>query len=81
MAVRVRWPDGSEDQSETFGQLLKSLLSWQWRRMSMPQFKRELANRAAVWSATHIETEATGQEFFRELERAGMLEIIEPIPE
>jgi hypothetical protein len=40
----------------------------------------DMAHRAFNWSLTVVETGGTAEEFFRELERAHMIRIEQPMP-
>lgn len=77
----VRWPDGSWLSAESWGKMLKLVIDEQWQPMSGHQLRRDMARRARRWSGTHIDTDGSAEDFFRELDRAQMLSIAEPLPQ
>lgn len=81
MAVGVKWPNGSKDTAETWEELEEGLRKKQWVEYTgQAAFRNELAVRALRWSRTEIETDGNSRDFFYELERAGMLTVIERVP-
>lgn len=77
----VHWPDGSWLTAESWGKMLKVLADEQWTPMSGTRLRREMARRARRWSGMHIDTDGSCEEFFREMERAQMLVVAEPVTE
>lgn len=78
--ARVVWPDGSESQGRTWDELLWRLVDDQWDADELDDFtlREEMAFRAKQWSGTRIDwADVNAREFFRELERARMLQILE----
>lgn len=77
--ARVIWPDGSETQARSWAALLRKVADDQWDELDDDELVAELAFRAKVWSDTRVDTTLNARGFFRELERADMLTIMEDV--
>jgi len=73
---RVRWSNGSVTAAATWQELLDKVRQLQWWDWSEDTFRQILAKRAERWSSTVIDFDAPPDELFRELERAGLVEIL-----
>lgn len=71
--VAVRWPDGKVQTAETWEDLEEQVRVSQYDIPAKESFREHMANRAKKWSGTEIMTSGTSNDFFWELERAGML--------
>lgn len=75
---RVRWSNGHVDTARTWQTLLDRIRYSQWTVWTEEQFRAVLAKRALRWSGTEIDYLARPRRLFRELERAGMVEVLNP---
>jgi len=78
--ARVVWPDGTESQAATWADMLERLCADQWDEELADDYemREEMGYRAKQWSGTRIDYEYTNpREFFRELERARLLIVME----
>lgn len=75
--VAVEWGDGRVDSAGTWAVLLELLRAKQWGGLSEQTFRLEMAKRALRWSKTVIDPWVPARKFFRELERAHMLIVLE----
>jgi hypothetical protein len=73
---RVRWSNGSVTGAATWQELLDKVRQLQWWDWSEENFRMVLAKRADRWSNTTIDFDAPADELFRELQRAGLVEIL-----
>lgn len=70
----VVFPDGSRLTARTWSGLERKLHSDSWNRhLSVAKFRREFGRRAKNWSGTRIDSELVSEQWFEELERAGLL--------
>lgn len=75
--VRIRWPDGKEYGGNSWSDLLRRINALPWNEhMDESEFRQELARRAYVWSETIVNPAAPPATLFRELAKAGALEIL-----
>ena len=75
--TKVLWPDKSTQEAPTFEALFAGLNDEQMIERSERDFRRELRRRCKVWSETEIVKGGTHRELFYELERAGLLLILD----
>lgn len=73
----VIWPDGHYDSAPTWEGVFDLIRSEQWDDYSRAGFRRELGRRCRIWSGVEIDVTADYPEFFRSLEGAGFLRIVE----
>lgn len=74
--VAVRWSNGQIDTARSWQELLDLVRKTQWSLMPEDEFRYMLAKRAWRWSLTPVDTEATPRRFFKQLERARLVEIL-----
>lgn len=67
------FPDGSRIEADTWSALEAVLRSDNWNPSHKAKFRAEFANRAKNWSGTVIDSELVSEQWFEELERAGLL--------
>lgn len=75
--IRVRWPDGGVMTAWNWHMLLDRARRTQWSAHGDRQFRAQMAQRARIWAATNVRTQGTIQEFFLDLEKAGMVRILD----
>ena len=75
---RVRWSNGHVDAAPTWQGLLNGVRKTQWTPWDEEMFRAVLAKRAYRWSGTSIDAGARPARLFRELQRAGLVEILNP---
>jgi hypothetical protein len=73
----VLWSNGQVDEAGTWRFLLDLVRKTQWEQMDDADFRAALAKRAWRWSRTSVDiTDCSPRLVFRELERAGLVEIL-----
>ena len=73
--VQVRWSNGRADRALTWEELEDKIRSDQWWSMTPDEFRLAMQKRALRWSGTEIVTAGSSEQFFAELERAGLVRI------
>lgn len=81
--VAVEWSNGVVDHARDWDALLLVVMGAQWgqkwHELDEDKFRFEMAKRALRWSGTKIDIGAPAREFFRELERARMLIVVQDV--
>ena len=77
MAVIVEWQDGTIDSGRSPESVIECIVSSPWNDCSPMQVLGILSDRAWRLGGHAIDPELPPQEFFSELERAGLCRIIE----
>lgn len=72
----VRWSNGQIDRARSWEDLLDLVRKTQWAVMDEDEFRGVMAKRAWRWSHTSVDTGATAEEFFAELQRAKLIEVL-----
>jgi hypothetical protein len=73
--IRIRWPDGQEDRVHTWREVFEHVRRDQWTPETPYSLRRQLAERARVWSGAKIDSKLPLPEFMRALADAGMFVI------
>lgn len=73
--VRIRWADGQETSAPTWEALTEVVAALPWNEW-IEDIHNELARRAYVWSGAIVNPALPDPEFWRELERAGLVAIV-----
>lgn len=73
----VLWSNGKVDQAATWDDLEGKVRQDQWWDLSPDEFRGAMQKRAWRWSHTRIVTAGTSEQFFAELARAGLVEIVD----
>jgi hypothetical protein len=76
--VRVRWSNGHVDSAPDWQELLDKVRLSQWHAWDEDEFRQVLGKRAIRWSGTFIDSLADPETLFVELERARLVEILNP---
>ncbi len=76
--VRVRWSNGHVDSAPSWQDLLDKVRMSQWHAWTEDEFRQVLGKRAIRWNGTFIDTTAEPEALFREMERAHLVEILDP---
>lgn len=76
--VRVRWSNGHVDSAPDWQELLDKVRLSQWHAWDEDDFRLVLGKRALRWSGTAIDSLADPERLFQELERASLVEILNP---
>jgi hypothetical protein len=74
-AIAVTWSNGQVDKAPTWEELEEHIRLTQWWAMTPDEFRAAMQKRADRWSATAISTVGTSEQFFHELQRAGLVRI------
>lgn len=72
----IRWSNGQRDTAPTWEALEDKVRAVQWWEYEPDEFRQAMAKRAYRWSRTEIVTAGPSEAFFRELERAHLIEIV-----
>lgn len=72
-AVGIIWNDGAVQAAPTWPELETVVRETQWESYTPQEFRETMRFRAKNWSGTEIDITGNAQDFFCELERAGML--------
>lgn len=67
------FPDGSRIEADTWVDLEAVLRTDSWNPYHKAEFRAEFAVRAKNWTGTVIDSELVSEQWFEELERAGLL--------
>jgi hypothetical protein len=74
--VAVRWSNGQVDTARSWAELLEVVRKTQWTLLPEQEFRYMLAKRAWRWSLTPVDPDTTPRRFFKQLERARLVEIL-----
>lgn len=74
--VAVRWSNGQIDTARSWSELLQVVRKTQWSLLPENEFRYMLAKRAWRWSLTPVDPDAPPHRFFKQLERARLVEIL-----
>lgn len=73
----VIFTNGSIMEAKSWKELEELLRADEWNPSKKLKFRLEFGRRAWNWSRSVVDIEAGSRRFFRQLERAGMLRIID----
>lgn len=76
--IRVRWSNGHVDYAASWEALEEKVRHAQWQPWTEDEFRAVLSKRAMRWSATEIDIDGTSEELFHELQRARLVEVLDP---
>ena len=76
MAITVCWRNGTIEDAASPARLLKNLADDPWNNVAYSEIKSVLSDRAWIISQTVLDPELSATEFLREMERAGICQIL-----
>lgn len=72
----IAWSNDDTTSAPTWEALEQRVRKIQWHRYAPDEFRDAMSKRAWRWSGTRINVEGSAEEFFAELERAGLIIIV-----
>lgn len=72
---QITWSNGSVDRARTWRAMFEKVRAYQWHDLDEEEFRAEMGKRCWLWSNTTIDIGAPYAQFFRELQRAGLIYI------